>query len=68
MPIYVKTCSFGTTQRFDAKKDDQVLNSALDQVQRSGARIQEIVLRMAGNESYVVATYMIVYEAPSPLP
>jgi hypothetical protein len=68
MPIYVKTCSFGTTQHFDPRKDDPVVNSALDQLQRGGARIQEIVLRMAGKDNYVVATYMIVYEAPAPLP
>ncbi len=68
MPIYVKTCSFGTTQHFDSRKDDPVVNSALDQLQRSGARIREIVLRMAGSGTYVVATYIIVYEAPSPLP
>ncbi len=67
MPIYVKTCSFGTTQHFDSRKDDPAINSALDQLQRGGARIQEIVLRMAGNDNYVVATYMIVYEAPSAL-
>ncbi len=68
MPIYVKTCSFSTTQRFDANKDDPVVNSTLERLQRGGARIQEIVLRLAGNDNYVVATYMIVYEAPSSLP
>lgn len=67
MPIYVKTCSFGTSQHFDSKKDDPVVNSALDQLQRGGANIREVVLRMAGRDNYVVAVYMIVYEAPSPL-
>jgi len=48
--------------------NDAVVNSTLERLQRGGARITEIVLRMASTGGPAVATYLIVYEAQSPMP
>ena len=67
MPTYIKTCSFATQRGFKSDKDDAEVNSALERLQSHGATILDVKIRLAGTEMSVHATYLIVYEASSPL-
>lgn len=67
MPTYVKTRSFTTARGFKLDKDDAEVNSVLEELQSGGAKILEVKMRLAATGATAFATYLIVYEASSPL-
>ncbi len=67
MPTYIKTCSFATQRGFKSDKDDAEVNSVLEQLQNGGAKIVDVKLRIAASSGAAHATYLIIYEASSPL-
>jgi hypothetical protein len=64
MTTYIRTVSFRTGSNFDSKKDDAVVNAALQELQAQGATIQNIELRLAAGSNYTHATYLIVFTVP----
>lgn len=69
MPIYVRTLSFSASLKFKPEKDDPKVNAALDELQRQGAKIVDIKVSLGGYFfGGVLATYLITYEAPAPIP
>jgi len=69
MPIFIRLISFHSGGgQFDAKKDSQALNEALQEFQDKGAHILSIIPAMGGGTLQgIAATYTITYEAPSPI-
>ena len=67
MPTFVRLLSFSTSGKFNAKKDSQTINQALQELREKGARIISIVPVMGGGFGSVPAIYTIIYEAPSPI-
>ena len=69
MPTYIKTVSFqAAARKFKADKDDPEINAALERLQAEGARVLDIKISLGGAFSLgLIATYLITYEAPSPI-
>jgi len=69
MPIFVRLVSFSTFGgKFNAKKDSQAINRALQELQDKGARIISVTPSSAGAIMQgIAAIYTITYEAPSPI-
>ena len=67
MPIFVRLVSFHSGGgQFDAKKDNQVINQVLQELQDKGARIISITPALGGGTLQgIAASYTITYEAPS---
>ena len=69
MPTYIKTISFSTYDRFNPVKDDPEVNGVLDQLQAQRAKIVDVKVSLGGSSTSgkVTATYIIIYEAPTPI-
>ncbi|MFQ5924626.1 MAG: hypothetical protein ACE5IE_01340 [Dehalococcoidia bacterium] len=68
MPTYIKTLSFSTGSKFNPKKDDPKVNTALQQLQSQGAKISDVEVSLGGSIlTGVVAVYLITYEVPNPI-
>ena len=71
MPTYIKSVSFynraALVGEFDSSKDDYAVNRTLDDLRHKGAEIKEVNVASSGGFFKYVLTYLISYEAASPI-
>jgi len=64
---FIATVSFSTGRSFDAEKDDREVNQVLEALQRGGAELRNIRVKLAGREMGATSLYVIEYEAAAPI-
>ena len=64
---FIATVSFSTSKSFDPEKDDPQVNRVLEAIQKAGAKVVQIQVRLAGREMGATSLYVIEYEADAPI-
>lgn len=64
---YLKTLSFHASTTFNSRRDDEDLNRALESLQKGGAQLLDIKVKLASTGAGATAVYVFEYEADKAL-